>query len=109
MKCCDILRGEFPHASMSRLPGLPWKAAKVWSLFQSQVEKKDYSHKKLAGQSVAVVGAGPVGLRVAMELALAGATVTVIEKRSEFVRINRLHLWDWVKQDLISWGAKLFS
>jgi hypothetical protein len=35
--------------------------------------------------------------------------VTVLEKRGEFVRINRLHLWDWVKQDLIAWGAKLFS
>ncbi|CAK0899195.1 unnamed protein product, partial [Prorocentrum cordatum] len=24
-------------------------------------------------------------------------------------RDGRLHLWDWVKQDLIAWGAKLFS
>lgn len=55
------------------------------------------------------MGAGPVGLRIALQLKLAGASVTVLEKRCEFVRINRLHLWDWVKQDLIQWGAKVFS
>mmetsp|Transcript_3027 Transcript_3027/g.6749 ORF Transcript_3027/g.6749 Transcript_3027/m.6749 type:complete len:349 (-) Transcript_3027:133-1179(-) len=26
-----------------------------------------------------------------------------------FTRINRLHLWQWCKQDLIAWGAKVFD
>lgn len=41
-----------------------------------------------------------------------GAEVTVLEKRGmpeAFNRINRVHLWEWCKQDMIAWGAKVFD
>lgn len=98
-----------PFRDMKKLPGLPWKANTVWTLLEAQTNKPEYKSKPLKGQSIVVVGAGPVGLRAALEMTLAGAAVTVLEKRDEFVRINRLHLWDWVKQDLIAWGAKTFN
>eukprot|EP00966_Prymnesium_polylepis_P289303 6682846-Prymnesium_polylepis.1 len=47
--------------------------------------------------SVLIVGAGPVGLRTAIELTLLGARVTVTESRARFSRLNVLHLWDWVE------------
>ncbi|CAJ1455228.1 unnamed protein product [Effrenium voratum] len=98
-----------PYVAIRSLPGLPWKATQVWQLLDAQLKKDDHIAKPLQGKSVVVVGAGPVGLRIALQLKLVGASVTVLEKRGEFVRINRLHLWDWVKQDLIQWGAKVFS
>ena len=55
-----------------------------------------------------VIGAGPIGLRTAIEAQLLGARVTVIEKRSSFTRNNVLHLWPWVIEDLKSLGAKNF-
>eukprot|EP00439_Symbiodinium_sp_Y106_P042634 s3039_g5.t1 len=92
---------ELPYASFRKLPEMPWKATQVWKLLDAQLGKDDHAAKPLQGKSVVVVGAGPVGLRMALQLALVGTSVTVLEKRGEFVRINRLHLWDWVKQVLL--------
>jgi len=55
-----------------------------------------------------VVGAGPIGMRTAIEAQLLGARVTVIEKRTSLTRNNVLHLWPWVIEDLKSLGAKNF-
>jgi hypothetical protein len=52
-----------------------------------------------SGLAVCVVGSGPVGLRTAIELAMLGQEVTVIEKHLvERVdrRANVLKLWKWV-------------
>jgi len=61
-----------------------------------------------ANTKMVVVGAGPIGLRTAIEAQLLGAKVTVIEKRTGFSRNNVLHLWPWVIEDLKSLGAKSF-
>lgn len=100
---------EWPYKAMKALKALPWKAARIWEKLDAQVGRKDYEARPFKGKHVVVVGAGPVGLRFALEARLAGASVTVLEKRGDFVRINRMHLWDWVKQDFILWGAKDFS
>ncbi|KAK1898894.1 [F-actin]-monooxygenase mical1 [Dissostichus eleginoides] len=55
-----------------------------------------------------VLGAGPCGLRTAIELALLGAQVLVLEKRESFSRNNVLHLWPYTICDLRSLGAKKF-
>ncbi|RLN63379.1 hypothetical protein BBP00_00004189 [Phytophthora kernoviae] len=63
-----------------------------------------------ARKRVCIIGAGPVGLRAAVETVLLGGQVVVLEKRANFIRENMLHLWPWVVQDLASLGAKiLFS
>jgi hypothetical protein len=61
--------------------------------------------RNCAGLKVAIVGGGPCGLRTAVELSLLGAEVTVLEKRTDFSRLNILHLWPWVCNDLLSFGA----
>lgn len=53
------------------------------------------------GINAVIIGAGPVGLRYAIELALLGANVTVIEKRDSFSRNNMLKLWKSAARDLI--------
>ncbi|XP_073687717.1 F-actin-monooxygenase mical2b-like, partial [Garra rufa] len=55
-----------------------------------------------------IIGGGPCGFRIAIELALLGAKVVVIEKRDSFSRNNVLHLWPYTIQDLRNLGAKKF-
>jgi hypothetical protein len=59
-------------------------------------------------QSIVIVGAGPGGLVTALECALMGARVTVIEKRTYLSRNNILHLWPITMKYLHSLGAKIF-
>eukprot|EP00928_Gymnodinium_smaydae_P032725 TRINITY_DN23629_c1_g1_i1.p1 TRINITY_DN23629_c1_g1~~TRINITY_DN23629_c1_g1_i1.p1 ORF type:complete len:754 (-),score=141.86 TRINITY_DN23629_c1_g1_i1:56-2317(-) len=62
--------------------------------------------RPLRGRRVAVVGAGPTGLRAAVEAALLGGEVHVHELREDFSRMNVLKLWGWAAYDLLSLGAK---
>ena len=55
-----------------------------------------------------IIGAGPCGLRAAIEAQLLGAKVVVVEKRDRFSRNNVLHLWPFVIADLKALGAKKF-
>ncbi|CAF1239679.1 unnamed protein product, partial [Didymodactylos carnosus] len=57
---------------------------------------------------VCIIGAGPCGLRLAIECALLGARCIVVEKRDRFSRHNVLHLWRYVITDLKNLGAKFF-
>ncbi|KOO24578.1 mical-like protein [Chrysochromulina tobinii] len=57
---------------------------------------------------VVVSGAGPVGLRCAVECLLYGIDVTIVEKRETFSRVNILTLWPQTADDLMSFGAKLY-
>ena len=52
-------------------------------------------------KNVLIVGSGPCGLRLGIQLALGGHKSLVIEKRADCGgRINRLHLWPWVRRDI---------
>lgn len=55
-----------------------------------------------------VIGGGPCGLRTAIEFALLGAKVVLVEKRDRFSRNNVLHIWPFVIHDLKNLGAKIF-
>jgi len=55
---------------------------------------------------VLVTGAGPVGLRAAVEARLLGLDVVIVEKRSNFSRVNILTLWPGTLEDLHSLGAR---
>ncbi|KAF8361520.1 hypothetical protein PRIPAC_88443 [Pristionchus pacificus] len=50
----------------------------------------------------------PCGLRAAIECALLGSRVVVLEQRDKFSRNNVLHLWEFVIADLKGLGAKFF-
>jgi len=55
-----------------------------------------------------VIGSGPCGLRVAIEIALLGGKAVIVEKREGFSRNNVLHLWPFLIHDLKALGAKKF-
>ena len=88
-----------------------WKAGALWQLLDARATLPEYTHegrKACAGKRVLVIGAGPVGLRAAVEAALLGASVDLVEKRDGFTRNNSLHLWPFLITDLRNLGAKKF-
>ena len=97
----------FYHAFRSSFSS--WKAGALFKLLDSRAKQAEYSNQEAcAGKRVLVIGAGPVGLRAAIEAALLGAKVDLVEKRSAFNRNNSLHLWPFLIDDLKILGAKKF-
>ncbi|XP_041638824.1 F-actin-monooxygenase MICAL2-like isoform X5 [Cheilinus undulatus] len=86
-----------------------WKAKALWSKLDKRMSHKEYKKgQACAGTKCLIIGGGPCGLRTAIELALLGAKVVVIEKRDSFSRNNVLHLWPYTIHDLRGLGAKKF-
>uniref|UniRef100_A0A8C5C9K5 Molecule interacting with CasL protein 1 n=1 Tax=Gadus morhua TaxID=8049 RepID=A0A8C5C9K5_GADMO len=84
-----------------------WKAKDLWVKIDKRASDKDYQQRKACAENKCLVlGAGPCGLRAAVELALLGAQVLVVEKRASFSRNNVLHLWPYTVCDLRGLGAK---
>uniref|UniRef100_A0A8C2JH12 F-actin monooxygenase n=1 Tax=Cyprinus carpio TaxID=7962 RepID=A0A8C2JH12_CYPCA len=86
-----------------------WKVKGLWGKLDKRASHKEYSKgKACADTRCLIIGGGPCGFRTAIELALLGAKVVVIEKRDTFSRNNVLHLWPYTIQDLRDLGAKKF-
>ncbi|XP_032370169.1 F-actin-monooxygenase MICAL2 isoform X2 [Etheostoma spectabile] len=86
-----------------------WKAKALWSKLDKRMSHKEYKNgQACVGTKCLIIGGGPCGLRTAIELALMGAKVVVIEKRDSFSRNNVLHLWPYTIHDLRGLGAKKF-
>ncbi|GAA55874.1 hypothetical protein CLF_109233 [Clonorchis sinensis] len=86
-----------------------WKAAALFEKLDKRVQCAEYMQQTACnGVNVVVVGCGPCGLRCAIELALLGARVVILEKRDKFSRNNVLHLWPYLIDDLRALGAKTF-
>ena len=86
-----------------------WRTRALYPLLDARAALPEYDNQQVCqGKRVLIVGAGPVGLRSAIEAALLGAAVDVVEKRTDFSRNNCLHLWPFVVTDLKNLGAKVF-
>ncbi|XP_007426639.1 F-actin-monooxygenase MICAL1 [Python bivittatus] len=86
-----------------------WSAKALWTKLDKKAGHRDYDQGKACSNTKClIIGAGPCGLRSAIELAFLGAHVVVVEKREVFSRNNVLHLWPFTIQDLRALGAKKF-
>uniref|UniRef100_A0A8C7QM70 Molecule interacting with CasL protein 1 n=1 Tax=Oncorhynchus mykiss TaxID=8022 RepID=A0A8C7QM70_ONCMY len=86
-----------------------WKAKSLWVKLDKRAQHQDYQQGEVCAKNKCLVlGAGPCGLRTAIELALLGAHVVVLEKRDSFSRNNVLHLWPYTIYDLRGLAAKKF-
>ncbi|XP_045060952.1 protein-methionine sulfoxide oxidase mical3a-like isoform X1 [Coregonus clupeaformis] len=86
-----------------------WKAKALWAKLDKRAGQKEYKKgRACANSKCLIIGAGPCGLRTAIELGFLGAKVVLLEKRDAFSRNNVLHLWPFTIQDLRGLGAKKF-
>ncbi|XP_036440861.1 protein-methionine sulfoxide oxidase mical3a isoform X16 [Colossoma macropomum] len=110
---CDFLELKpseyrvFYHKLKSKLNY--WKAKALWAKLDKRASHKEYKKgRACANSKCLIIGAGPCGLRTAIELCFLGAKVVLLEKRDAFSRNNVLHLWPFTIQDLRGLGAKKF-
>ncbi|XP_062516077.1 myosin-2 heavy chain-like isoform X2 [Corticium candelabrum] len=104
----DVAQSDFYTQLKSKLSN--WKSRSLWEILDKRVDCPVYEGgMACGGAKVLVVGAGPCGLRFAVEAALLGASrVVVVEKRRGYTRNNVLHLWPYLITDLRGLGAKKF-
>ncbi|KAL4158464.1 hypothetical protein PRNP1_004240 [Phytophthora ramorum] len=98
----------YNHIKAGVYSKLGFRHKQLFKLLDARFNLDVYKRKPAAKKRVCIIGAGPVGLRAAVETALLGGQVVVLEKRKHFSRENILHLWPWVVQDLTALGAKVF-
>ncbi|XP_042631468.1 protein-methionine sulfoxide oxidase mical3a isoform X6 [Cyprinus carpio] len=110
---CDFLELKpneycvFYHKLKSKLNY--WKAKALWAKLDKRASHKEYKKgRACANTKCLIIGAGPCGLRTAIELGFLGAKVVLLEKRDAFSRNNVLHLWPFTIHDLRGLGAKKF-
>ena len=85
---------------------VPYRYRDIWKILDKKATQKPYQGGVAEGQNVLVIGAGPCGLRTAIETQLLGANTVIIERRNAFTRNNVLKLWKFLIEDLKSLGAK---
>ena len=101
-----VPRLRFLHSLTTRAAELPVRLREIVSALVRRASLPQYAASgrwqadNVAGEcTVIIVGCGPVGLRCAIELLLLGVSVTVVESRTRFTRMNVLHLWEWVEAE----------
>lgn len=102
---------QFPYEPIRVLLSGHWRAKQLWEKLDKRVGRPEYAEApcatgRMSGLSAVVVGAGPCGLRMAIELRLLGARVAVVERRRDFSRINQLHIWPWCGEEIKALGAR---
>ncbi|XP_069001544.1 protein-methionine sulfoxide oxidase mical3b isoform X2 [Embiotoca jacksoni] len=86
-----------------------WRANALWAKLDRRAAQDEYQKNRVCRDTTCVIiGAGPCGLRTAVELSFMGARVVLVEKRDSFSRNNVLHLWPFTIHDLRGLGAKKF-
>ncbi|CAH1793194.1 unnamed protein product [Owenia fusiformis] len=85
------------------------KSMSLWTKLDKRASESVYADGNACSKNkVLIIGAGPCGLRMAIECAFLGAKVVLVEKRPQATRNNVLHLWTYVPYDLKALGAKEF-
>jgi len=132
----DAENWVFPYQKIRAVvgDGGNWKWPRMWQKLD-ELERRGDAYREgevtnfqgppknaeIWSQKVIVVGCGPIGIRMAIEMKLGGHDVMLIEKRREVRdakgellqlgftnRINRPHMWAYVRNDLERYNGKDF-
>jgi hypothetical protein len=88
-------------------PALPFTQRKIFRLLAER--RARVSHLRQEDRPPLVVaGAGPVGLRSAIEAILLGFPTTIVERRTQVSRHNIIKTWQHTVDDFVSLGAQVF-
>ena len=104
----DIFPEFFPRLKRLLQPCLSYIYQSIWEVLENKSKLKVYGNCIASKHSVLVVGAGPCGLRTAIETQFLGAKTVIVEAREDFTRNNVLKLWKFLIEDLKSLGMKSF-
>jgi hypothetical protein len=99
----------FEQLKKALVPALPFRSAQLFSLLAARVAAHSAVRRTaVASEALVIAGAGPVGLRAAVEAVLCGfVSVDVVELRADFSRLNVLKTWKPTLADLIALGHKI--
>ena len=101
------MKNVFPVLEYKLAGRISFRYRELFHLLSTRGSKIEYQNVKSAEDKKAlVIGAGPCGLRMAIELLFLGVDVTVMEARPYFDRNNVIKLWNFVMEDLKTLGAK---
>lgn len=109
---CSLLNGGEQQVTIERLhhaamqSDLPYKTKRLLKLLRER--RARCSEAEYNGRHVAVSGAGPCGLRAAVECRMLGYRVTVVERRASFSRHNIIKTWRETVVDLLGFGLQQF-
>eukprot|EP00095_Tigriopus_kingsejongensis_P000377 snap_masked-scaffold1811_size27320-processed-gene-0.0 protein:Tk00377 transcript:snap_masked-scaffold1811_size27320-processed-gene-0.0-mRNA-1 annotation:"hypothetical protein D910_10638" len=98
----------YPKLKAALKDHVPFKYKEIFKILDAKAKQKPYQACGAENQRVLVVGAGPCGLRAAIEIQLLGAKTICIEKREDFTRNNILKLWKFIIPDLKALAVKKF-
>lgn len=87
---------------------MPFKYKEIWKILTNKSKQNVYGGGVADTQSVLIVGAGPCGMRTAIETQLLGAKTVIVGRRDDFSRSNVLKLWKFLIDDLKLLGTKKF-
>ncbi|XP_071174863.1 F-actin-monooxygenase mical1-like isoform X2 [Mytilus edulis] len=106
--CVKLGLDNVPHEEF--FDQLSYGLSKNWKFkrFLDHLKNKFQDTEKGGATKILIVGAGPCGLRIAIETAFLGCKVVLIDKRDAFTRNNVLHLWPFTVTDLKNIGIKQF-
>lgn len=126
----------FPYEQLEAIvgDGHNWKWPRMWQ-HMDEIERRGSAYRpgekfnfdmpnkneNIMPMNICIAGGGPVGIRMAIEMKMAGHNVMQLEKRREsrvdsgeidvlgFTnRINRPHMWPFVRNDLLKLNGKDF-
>ncbi|KAJ3019798.1 UNVERIFIED_CONTAM: [F-actin]-monooxygenase mical3 [Siphonaria sp. JEL0065] len=111
IKACLPAGQRYSYQALSAyaLPLLPYKRKSLLGTFDCKIKaSSEFADKMKQEKLVVISGAGPVGLRAAIEAVLVGFKVVVVELRGEFSRHNVIKTWNYTITDLQSVGLSQF-
>ncbi|KAJ2998071.1 hypothetical protein HDV02_004896 [Globomyces sp. JEL0801] len=87
------------------LPMLPYSKKSLFTILDKRFSRYE---KVTVPSNILISGGGPCGLRAAVEAAMLGHQVTLIELRTLFSRHNVLKMFSNLTEDLMDFGLKIW-